>query len=73
MRDSLDPLGLHSEAELQAALERCRLPAVAGASGRRVTLNSRVGPRGGNWSAGEQQLLILGRALLKCVRGAGKG
>ncbi|KAI2638056.1 ABC transporter [Xylaria nigripes] len=57
LRDNLDPLQLHSDAECEAALHRILGP--------RWALGSRVEDGGKNLSQGQRQLVGIGRAVLR--------
>ncbi|KAI1300289.1 ABC transporter [Xylaria venustula] len=57
LRDNLDPLQLHSDAECEAALHRILGPGWA--------LDSRVEDGGKNLSQGQRQLVGIGRAVLR--------
>jgi ABC-type multidrug transport system fused ATPase/permease subunit len=57
LRDNLDPLGLHSDAECEAALHRILGPGWA--------LDARVDDGGKNLSQGQRQLVGIGRAVLR--------
>ncbi|KAI3343048.1 ABC transporter [Ustulina deusta] len=57
LRDNLDPLQLHSDAECEAALHRILGPGWA--------LDSPVGDGGKNLSQGQRQLVGIGRAVLR--------
>ncbi|XP_052748998.1 probable multidrug resistance-associated protein lethal(2)03659 [Galleria mellonella] len=62
LRDNLDPRGLHSDADLLAALDQVELRSLVAqlAAG----LSSRVGDGGGALSGGQRQLVCLARAAL---------
>ncbi|KAJ3693838.1 hypothetical protein LUZ60_009318 [Juncus effusus] len=62
VRSNLDPLGLHSDAEIWEALEKCHLKSMCNLPS---LLDSPVSDEGENWSAGQRQLFCLGRVLLK--------
>ncbi|KAI1200587.1 ABC transporter [Nemania serpens] len=57
LRDNLDPLQLHSDAECETALQRILGPGWA--------LDSRVDDGGKNLSQGQRQLVGIGRAVLR--------
>lgn len=57
LRDNLDPLCLHSDAECEAALRRILGPGWA--------LDSRIDDGGRNLSQGQRQLVGIGRAVLR--------
>ncbi|KIK57337.1 hypothetical protein GYMLUDRAFT_46212 [Collybiopsis luxurians FD-317 M1] len=75
LRQNLDPVGLRTDAELIALLQRaCLLPkdvaesANAANADAKFSLDSQVDDEGSNFSAGEQQLINLCRALVKNSR-----
>ncbi|TGJ87988.1 hypothetical protein E0Z10_g738 [Xylaria hypoxylon] len=57
LRDNLDPLQLHSDAECETALHRILGPGWA--------LDSHIGDGGKNLSQGQRQLVGIGRAVLR--------
>jgi len=61
LRDALDPLRAHADDALTAALARVGLAIPGG-------LGARVDEGGGNLSAGQRQLIVVARALLKRAR-----
>ncbi|KAK0453030.1 multidrug resistance-associated ABC transporter [Armillaria borealis] len=72
MRHNLDPQGSRTDAELISVLQRVWLLPPDGVrdpvAEARFSLDAIVGDEGSNFSAGEKQLLALGRALVKNSR-----
>ncbi|KAK4056218.1 hypothetical protein OIO90_002659 [Microbotryomycetes sp. JL221] len=63
LRDNLDPTGRSTDAQLWSALEQCRLKDhVESMEGK---LDAHIDEGGSNLSAGQRQLMCLGRALLR--------
>ncbi|XP_047329889.1 ABC transporter C family member 8 [Impatiens glandulifera] len=63
IRSNIDPLGLYSDDEIWEALKKCQLNTFINSLPN--LLDSSVRDDGENWSAGQRQLLCLGRVLLK--------
>lgn len=63
IRNNLDPLGLYSDHEIWEALQKCQMGNSFGDLPNQ--LDSSVSDEGENWSAGQRQLLCLGRVLLR--------
>lgn len=64
IRQNLDPFGEHTEDELWRALELCRLKEFVESIDGGLGLESKVSESGSNFSAGQKQLICLGRTLL---------
>lgn len=72
IRSNLDPMGIHSDAQLWDVMRRVNMMdavslSQAEASKFACGLDTEVIEKGSNFSAGERQLLSLGRAILKGV------
>ncbi|KAK0467750.1 multidrug resistance-associated ABC transporter [Desarmillaria tabescens] len=69
LRHNLDPQGSKTDAELISVLQRAWLLPPDGVNNpiaeAKFSLDATVGDEGSNFSAGEKQLLALGRALVK--------
>ncbi|PPQ74022.1 hypothetical protein CVT26_006961 [Gymnopilus dilepis] len=69
LRENIDPQRIRTDAELISALQRVSLLPKSGKADpvteAKFSLDSTVGDEGGNFSAGEKQLLALCRALVK--------
>ncbi|XP_050029460.1 ATP-binding cassette sub-family C member 10 [Dermacentor andersoni] len=73
VRDNVDPRGLHSDAQIWQALDRCQLGRTIrslrnSSAGAGTGLEASLGPRGSLLSTGQRQLLALARALLYKAR-----
>ncbi|KAJ7560924.1 hypothetical protein O6H91_03G006500 [Diphasiastrum complanatum] len=66
VRQNLDPLEEHTDAELWEALEGCQLANVVHAKENK--LDSWVTENGDNWSMGQRQSVCLGRVMLRRTR-----
>lgn len=74
VRDNLDPTGIYSDLDLNDALRKCDLmpgpdahPATIERC-KKFKLDAHIADEGGNFSAGERQLLALARAVAKRSR-----
>lgn len=63
LRENIDPTGESSDADLWRVLEQCRLKEHA--LSMEGTLDAHIDEGGSNLSAGQRQLMCLGRALLR--------
>ena len=62
VREAVDPLGQHTDAQVEGALSVCGLRHL---STRHVDLDTMVATGGSDWSSGECALLVLARAFLR--------
>lgn len=78
VRENLDPTSLYTDDELNLALQKCDLfpgpgaPAAFVERCKKFQLDAHVSDEGGNFSAGERQLLALARAVAKRSKVTGK-